>query len=106
MKTLQTYRRLISSALVLSLLWVLAVKSFHTHSCTHHYYHSEQSIDNVEETCAICDYIISPYNYTEQSYSNGCEIKFEILKPILALPVIIRKTATAKMRAPPALSFF
>ncbi|MBR4214505.1 MAG: hypothetical protein IKR94_04210 [Bacteroidales bacterium] len=100
MKTLQTYRKIISIALALSLLWVLAVKSFHTHTSTHHY-HTEQSIDKVEDVCAICDFIISPYNYTEQSYSNGCDIKFEILKPTLALPVIIRKTATAKMRAPP-----
>ena len=102
MKTLQKYRNVLALGLILILLPVFAVRSFHFHSEKEHIHVEKNSSESVDGVCKICDFVFAPFEENDNSVEIVLEHSFVIYQAVIVLKPIFDEVFVNSLRAPPA----
>lgn len=102
MKTLQKYRNVLALGLILILLPVFAVKSFHSHSECGHIEIENNSSESVDGVCKICDFLFAPFEENDNSVEIVLENSFVIYQAVCVLKPVLNEVLITSLRAPPS----
>ncbi len=102
MKTLQKYRNVLALGLILILLPVFAVKSFHSHSEDTHIETEKKSAESVDGVCKICDFVFAPFEENDNSVEIVLNHSFVIYQAAFVLKPVLNRVLVNSLRAPPA----